>query len=301
MNKLPKIITSCAIRGSKHGDIHGGLYILDLNCDKYEKIFDCSSDIDLVGRGAERGLRGIVITDKYIIAAASSSILFFDKKSLKYSHSVTNNCLKYCHEMCLYNNTLWIISTGFDAIVCFDLNSNKFTKGFEIIQNKVKIFDPNKKQLNPKDRKHLNNISSHNNNIYISGTNSGGLMQLTDNKINKYCSIPPGTHNSQIFKNNIIMNNTPNKSIEIRSKNGKILCKHIVKTISKNKLINVSSDKIAKQPFPRGLAIYNNFVIAGSSPGMISVYHADNLNKIKDIIMNNDIRCSIHGIEILNG
>ena len=59
-----KIICSTVVRAAKQGDIHGGLYVINIDSEEvlhyapYEKEFINDNE-----RGGERGLRGIAVLD----------------------------------------------------------------------------------------------------------------------------------------------------------------------------------------------------------------------------------------------
>jgi hypothetical protein len=296
---LPKVIASCSIRASKHGDSHGGLFVLDFNTEKFDAVLDWSAKIDLDGRGAERGLRGIAIYGEHIIVAASSNILFLDK-NYNIVRNESNPCLKYCHEICVHNDTLYMLSTAYDVVLCYDLKQHKFVKGLQINKPGIRVFDPNTEQLKMRDQMHLNSISSFNNCIYVAGTNTNKLLALGRNQTVTYAKMPNGTHNAQPFGPHVLMNNTSKSTIEVRDVKGKLVYGNNVLKLGKDEIVNSSiGDKIARQPFARGIAYNDKYIVGGSSPAMLTLYHRHNLAKIKDVIMHNDIRYTIHGIAML--
>ena len=68
-----KIICTTVIRSAQQGDVHGGLYVIDM--DSEEVIHHSPYAEDFVNdneRGGERGLRGIAVLEARVIVADSS-------------------------------------------------------------------------------------------------------------------------------------------------------------------------------------------------------------------------------------
>jgi hypothetical protein len=127
---MTEVIASAVIRSTFQGESHGGLYIVDLNSDTYEQVLDWNdNDIDWSGRGGDRRLRGIAFHKDQIYLAASDQIFIYDKK-FRLLDSYRNRYLKYCHEIHISNNTLFITSTGFDSLLELDIPSKSFEKGY---------------------------------------------------------------------------------------------------------------------------------------------------------------------------
>lgn len=298
---FPKIITSCAVRASDHNDVHGGIYMVDLKKETYDLVLSWSEKIDEFGRGAERGLRGIAKYKEYFVVAAASSILFLDV-NFNIIKTIKNEYFRFLHEIVICNDMLYIASTGFDSIILYNFKKDKVIRGYQINGNKAIMFDPNKRdQIKKSDKCHINSVSIFKENLYFCGTQLSGIFSIKKDRIIKAAMVPSGTHNAQLLDNNsVIMNNTGAGCIEVRDLKNKKRYSRSVLQIPKKDLLNGNlNDKIARQPFARGMDICDELVIAGSSPAMISVYSINGLKNIKNIIMNKDMRYSIHGIEII--
>jgi len=291
---MKSVIASHLIRASTKF-IHGGLFLIDIQSGKYNKVFDWDEDIDNAGRAGDRGLRGISVYNDHIYVASAKTILIFDK-NFKLIKRLHNPYLGACHETMIFKDKLYIVSTGFDSIIVFDIKKEKFDHGILLRGNKPTKFNCLKPgNIKPRDSRHLNSICSFNDNIYFSGTTTKNLLKLGD-RASAVMRIPAGTHNCYMMSpNEIIMNDTRSDRIIVKNKKG-------VVTKSVNLLrVNCKSapkERIAKQPFARGLVFDSEYVVGGSSPAMVSVYDRKTLKNIKNIIMSKDIRMSIHGIAI---
>ncbi|MEX0645984.1 MAG: hypothetical protein WD076_11785, partial [Parvularculaceae bacterium] len=123
------MLVSSVVRGTRQGDSHGGLYLVDFQNGVSEQVLDWNTcDINFDGRGADRGLRGIVVREGEIFIAASDELFVFDRQ-FKIVASYRNPYLKHCHEICEYRGRLFLTSTGFDSILQFDLASRTFDQG----------------------------------------------------------------------------------------------------------------------------------------------------------------------------
>ena len=77
-----KIICSTVVRAAKQGDIHGGLYVIDVDTEEVLHYQPYSDDfVNDNERGGERGLRGIVVLDDRIIVADSGGLIELDKET----------------------------------------------------------------------------------------------------------------------------------------------------------------------------------------------------------------------------
>ncbi len=75
-----KIICTTVVRAAKQGDIHGGLYVVDVDTEEvvhhepYQKDFVNDNE-----RGGERGLRGICVLPDRIIVSDSAGFIELNK------------------------------------------------------------------------------------------------------------------------------------------------------------------------------------------------------------------------------
>ena len=71
-----KIICTTVVRAAKQGDIHGGLYVVDIDSEEVVHYAPYQEDfINDNERGGERGLRGIAVLDDSIIVSDSSGFI----------------------------------------------------------------------------------------------------------------------------------------------------------------------------------------------------------------------------------
>ena len=124
--KLPKLIATSVVRGSQQGESHGGVFTVDFQTGQGAQHVDWNTDeIDWEGRGADRGLRGITFDGDEIYIAASDELFVYDRDfNIVRSHK--NKYLKHCHEIHRVDRHIFLTSTGFDSLLSFNIESQKF-------------------------------------------------------------------------------------------------------------------------------------------------------------------------------
>ena len=130
-------------------------------------------NIDWQGRGWDRGLRGIAFDGERIFIAASDELFVFNPQ-FELTASYRSRYLKHCHEICVYKRRLYVTSTGFDALLGFDLDNNRFSWGLQLSRDRTGLrgapFHPEKERgPNPRNQLHLNSVSAGNRSLYFSG------------------------------------------------------------------------------------------------------------------------------------
>ena len=75
------LIATSVVRGTRQGESHGGVYLVDLEQKRVKQTIDWdTSDIDWQGRGWDRGLRGIAFDGERVFVAASDELFVYDSK-----------------------------------------------------------------------------------------------------------------------------------------------------------------------------------------------------------------------------
>ena len=70
------LVATSVVRGTKQGESHGGVYLLDINRNRVKQTIDWNTyEIDWQGRGWDRGLRGIAFDNERVFIAASDELL----------------------------------------------------------------------------------------------------------------------------------------------------------------------------------------------------------------------------------
>lgn len=311
-----KVLTSSVIRGADKGNSHGGVYLVDLQSGNFDQVIDWNTTaIDWSGRGGDRGLRGIAISQNEIYMAGSDELFVFDK-NFQLLTSFRHPLLKHCHEIFLNDNLLYLSSTGYNIILTFDLKKKKFVfgylatigvKGYWLYRHGFPLkphlihFDANIPQdfsLVGRDSLHINNVFLRKNSVFFSGTRIKHVFEVIDGNLNIFAHVPYSGHNARPFREGILMNDTAEKRAVYLDRKGNLLHSYPVKIYPIENLKQTQQPKrVAQQGFARGLAILddNQFVV-GSSPATLNVFKFGQSQPIKTIMISQDLRNAIHGL-----
>lgn len=301
---LPKLLVSSVVRGSRQGDSHGGLYLVDMESGRFEQKLDWNSGaIDFEGRGADRGLRGIAVIGNEIFIAASDELFVFDP-DFRIIASYRNAYLKHCHEICEHNGKLWLTSTGFDSVLRFDLATRAFDFGIQLLKGDGRLngmtFYPRKDGgPRPSNEYHVNNVHAAEDGIYISGRHLPALVRFAQSGISMVAPLPPGTHNAQPFRGGAIFNDTESDSLKWIVPRKQVSIP--VPRYEEANLTNTDFDEsgLARQAFGRGLCpLSDTLIAAGSSPTTVSIYDLSKGRRIKSVNLTMDVRNAAHGLAV---
>lgn len=295
------------MRGSHQGDSHGGVYLIDLEHQTVEQSLDWNTtDIDWQGRGWDRGLRGIAFDDDRIYIAASDE-LFAYTPDFKLVDSWRSPYLKHCHEIAVFERTLYLTSTAYDSILGFHLDKHRFHWAMHVQTANYRFnaasFDPMSDEgplmLN---KLHINNVFCSEHGMYISGLKTGGMLHFNGKDILMAVQMPPGTHNAQPFRDGVLFNDSNDDVLRYTGRGeGEEDRAMLVPTYDPTELqhLDAADDEVARPGFARGLCVLSDRIVAGgSSPSTITAYDLEANEMLISVNLSMDVRNAIHGLEI---
>ena len=304
--KLPKFVATSVVRGSRQGESQGGVYTVDFEKQEVEQIFDLNkTEIDFKNTSGDRGLRGIAFSDEDILIAASD-VLFRCDRSFKIKTFSRNFYLDDCHEICRYEQTIFLTSPGFDSLLAFDLDKKEYTWGFHLLRQYGQwaghTFDPRSdKGPQPVNDYHINMVHVDSKGIYLSGLHTNALLRIDGKmQVSEVCSLPAGAHNARPFRDGLLFNDTESGCVRYVSRYGKKQAFEVV-TYDEGELgfTDVDESDVARQGFGRGLCpVGDRFIAGGSSPSTISLYDLETNQTVGSVNLTMDVRNAIHGLEI---
>ena len=303
--RLPKLIATSVVRGSRQGETHGGVFAVDFDKQEGEQYVDWNTtEIDFEGRGADRGLRGITFSGDDIYIAASDELFCYDR-DFKIQDSFRNRYLKHCHEICRMETTIFLTSTGFDSLLAFDLDKKNYVWGFHLQRQYERwaghTFDP-RSDMGPRavNDFHINMVHVDNTGIYLSGLRTNALLHLNSKmEVSEVCSLPVGAHNARPYRDGLLFNDTASDCVRYVGRDSRNQAFKIVTYDDADiKFAGIDDSKIARQAFGRGLCpVGERFIVGGSSPSTISLYDLESNQKVGSVNLTMDIRNAIHGLE----
>ena len=301
---MTTLVATSVVRGSRQGESHGGVYLIDLTNERVLRTVDWDAvDIDWQGRGWDRGLRGIEFDGDRIFIAASDELFVYDQ-TFRQITSYRCPYLKHCHEISRYERRLYLTSTGFDAILGFDLDRNLFSWGLSVSRDKKGLravpFDPESRHGPPlRNELHINSVFCESRAMYISGLRTSGIHAYTGRHLNQVATLPDGTHNARPYRNGVLFNDTQKNVVRFVPQQGKQGVFNIP-VYNPGLLTHTEFDdsRVARQAFGRGLCVIRDGVIAGgSSPSTVTLYDIDQMKTTQSLNLSLDIRNAIHGLE----
>ena len=302
---LTVLVATSVVRGSRQGESHGGVYLIDIERRRVKQTVDWNTtEIDWQGRGWDRGLRGIAFDGERVFVAASDELFEYDGAfNLKASYRTPY--LKHCHEITRYKRRLYLTSTGRDAILGFDLDENRFSWGLAVATDRAGLrgipFDPDGSNGPAQNNElHLNSVYCNKRGMYISGLRCDGLHLYTGRHLTRVARLPEGTHNAQPFKDGVLFNDTQKNVVRFLPAEGPQRVFHIpVYNPALLTHTDLDDSRIARQAFGRGLCVVDDDLIAaGSSPSTVTLYDVGKMKTVLSVNLLMDIRNAIHGLEV---
>ena len=304
--QFPKLIATSVVRGAQQGQSHGGVYLIDFARREVRQTVDWNTgEIDFAGRGWDRGLRGIAFAGEEIYIAASDELFVYDR-AFRIRRSFRNRYLKHCHETSVFQGRLFLSSTGFDSVLLFDLQEQRFRWAMHVTAAAegwtARLFDPESAAgPPPANMLHLNNVYADETGLYMSGLRTRALLRFhAAQELSLYCSLPEGVHNARPFEGGVLFNDTAADRVRFVRRSGE-QCAFPTPRYDPAQLefAGVDDSRIARQGFGRGLSpIDRRFVAGGSSPSTVSIYDLDAGKRVASVTLTMDIRNAIHGLEV---
>jgi hypothetical protein len=301
---MTTLIATSVVRGSRQGESHGGVYLVDLDDRRVAQPIDWNTaDIDWQGRGWDRGLRGIAFDDQRVFIAASDELFVYDRDFVRLA-SYRSPYLKHCHEISRFRRRLYLTSTGFDSLLGFDLDENRFSWGLAFSAGsggmQCTAFDPEGSSgPAPSNNLHLNSVCCLERGMYFSGLRTGALLKFDGRKVVPVVSLPEGTHNAMPFRDGVLFNDSKSDAVRFVSPDTERTFP--VPRYKSEQLTHteLGDPRIARQAFARGLCVLDESIVAaGSSPSTITLHDLDRGKSTLTVTLSLDVRNAIHGLEV---
>jgi hypothetical protein len=312
---LPTVLMTDVVRSSNQGDSHGGAYLVNLETSSFEQVLDWNRvDINWEGRGQGRGLRGICFVGDEIYIAASDELFVFDQQ-FNILRSFRCEYLHHCHEIAYDGDQyIYLSATSYDSVLRFDVRAQRFDQGWwmrtverEYDGKMVRAidavaYDPDEPGgAQEGDTLHINNVCVAGKVPLFSGLAMNLLVAIQDGQAKPFAQVPPTTHNCQPLGKGVVMNSTGQDAVVMADRQGRLIKQFKLPRYDESTLTHTDiPDDFARQGFGRGLCIdpANRALIAGSSPGTVSVFDVQSESLIATVQVSNDLRNAPHGLEI---
>ena len=301
---MTTLIATSVVRGSHQGESHGGVYLVDFKDQCIEQVIDWDSeDIDWQGRGWDRGLRGIGFDGERVFIAASNE-LFVYNPDFELLASYRNPYLMHCHEIFVHQRRLYLTATGFDSILGFDLDQNRFCFGLHVVRvgsgYQGGPFDPEGEMgPSPGNELHLNNVFCNDSGMYLGGLKTGAMLRFDGRTLKRVVSLPRGVHNARPLGDGVLFNDTVADRVRLVTPDKEISFEVPQFELEDLTHTELDDSRIARAGFGRGLCVIDEKVVAaGSSPSTIALHDLEQARTCGIVTLSKDMRNAIHGLEV---
>jgi hypothetical protein len=301
---MSTLIATSVVRGSRQGESHGGVFLIDLDGGRAAQALDWNTaGIDWQGRGWDRGLRGIAFDGERVYIAASDELFCF---SPDFRRLGSWRCafLKHCHEIRVQGRRLFLASTGFDSILGFDLDRQVFDWGLHVVEYErgpqATPFDAaSPTGPAPGNNLHLNMVSADARGLCLSGLRTSGLLHFDGQRITRLVTLPEGSHNARPWRDGVLFNDTQADVVRFMTPQHNHVFQVPHYPVEQLTHTDLDDTRIARQGFARGLAIIDGSRFAsGSSPSTITVHDLDAMKTVLSVNLSMDVRNAVHGLEL---
>lgn len=287
MTKLGTVlVASSIVRGSAKGASHGAIYLVDVAAERVAHVLDWkAAGVDWAAPGGGRGLRGIAFDGQRVFVAAADALFAF-APDFELLGVYRSPYLSKCHEINSFERRLYVVSKGFDAVVGFNLDENRFDRGLHIKQTSSGLqgspFDPQTAiGPGPGGSLGLTSLWCDGRGMFLCGSGTLGLLLFDARRVERVVTLPRGVQNARPWRDGVLFNDTQ-------------ACVTRFLTPKSNQVF-----RAPQQGFLRGLCVVDDSVFAaGSAPSTITLHNLDTMKTIKSITLSTDPRHSIHSLAI---
>jgi len=298
------LVATSVIRGSEKGASHGAVQVLDMAGGRVAHVIDWKAPgVDWSAPNGGRGLRGIAFDGERVFIAGADTLFAF---SPEFELLATYRCpyLSQCQEITIYERRLYLASRGFDSVLGFDLEDNRFGWGLHVVEGGGGLhgtpFDPlGSTGPSPGEEMGLSSLWCDPRGMFISGSKTRGLLYFDARSIVRLVTLPEGVRNARPWRDGVLFNDTEAgvaRFITPVSNQVFKLPRYPVETLT---ALEESHNSDARQGFARGLCVLDDSVFAaGSSPASVTLHNLDTMKTTRNINFSNDVRQSVHSLAV---
>ena len=304
---MNRLLATYEVRGRPWGANHGGVFLIDLEARSVRHMLEWARAAeDLRDREQDLGLRGIALDEKRVYIASSDSLLCFDR-DFRLLGEWKNAYLRHCQGLQVYGRSLFIASSGFDAILGFDLDRHAFNWGLHIdVQGhrfRGHVFDPLGEE-GPLllGRLQINQVCANEAGMYISGIATGGMLHFNGRAIRMAAELPGGSHNAQPFRDGVLFNDYETGRLRYSGRGEGREDRAIAVAAAPGNARRVPAEADPgglREGCARGLCLLTNSVVAvGSCPASVAVIDLAGNEHLLNVALSQDPRSAVHSVMV---
>ena len=298
-----KFLVTYIKRGVALNKKHGGVYLVDFETGKYKEVIGWDRVIykEKESAGGQRGLRGITMYKGDIYFLSWGGLHRYNSK-FEYIKTYTNEYLVNGHELFLYKHYLFIVSTKLDTILVFNIEKERFIKGFHFLYSLCHdrfsciTFIPDiKYRYFPQDLDsfHLNSLFVEEDDLFVAGLATEGVIGYNSkkNRAGRFSDLPKGVHNITFLNDGLVLcAATWDGYFAIYDRKGNIKRKYNLPDIPNYDMSKVKNRKI-NYKWCKGLEIIDDKHFVGAcSPNTVFIYNLNEVDPQSVIYIDEDVR-----------
>ena len=293
MDLLPKVLCSNVLRSRQQNGVHGGLHLVDLNKASSKDVLSWDKDVDWgdAFSNGDKGCRGLCFFNDLLYMTAAKQLYAFNQ-NYEIIGEYKNQNLDGTHQICQVDGKIYCVANVFDSILEFDCVQEKWTRGFQFdFTGCHHVFDPEERQIPKSDLLHLDSVTVRDGILWTSGSQTDKLYGVSLAGYNRYSiQLRQGcTHDCQWHPSGFLVYNL-SKAGETWTDFG-----YCWKT-PMPWAYTAHNDDFARINYTRGMAIYHDYIIVGTSPARLYVYEVGRTTPLVEVNISSDVRNSICGI-----
>ena len=295
---------STVIRQSPQGGSHGAVFLVDIEQGRLAHVLDWKAPgVDWAAPGGGRGLRGMAFDGQRVFIAAADALFEFTP-GLELQATYRSPYLANGHDVVCFERRLYMASTGYDSILGFDLEKNRFDWGLRVHEGERGMngvpFDPYS-SLGPPPGNHLglNSLWCDARGMFISGAGTLGLLHFDVRTIERLVSLPRGVQNARPWRDGVLFNDTEaNVARFITPDSNRVF--QVPRYPPEQLDLSAAGDQQrSRQGFARGLCVVDESTFAvGSSPATITLHNLDTMKTTRSINFSSDPCHTIHSLAV---
>ncbi len=304
------VVASTIKRGSAAGASHGAIYLVDVAKDRVAQVLDWKAGgVNWSIPGGGRGLRGIAFDGQRVFVTVADALFAFtpDFELLAVYRSPY---LAKCHDIACFERTLYIVCQGFNAVLGFNLDENRFDRGLHIKRTSGGLqgspFDPQTAVgPGPGDSLGLNSLWCDSRGMFLCGSGVLGLLLFNASSVERLVTLPRGVHNARPWRDGVLFNDTGAHATRFLTPTANRVFsaprypESVLSGAAPGEDDPAGTGDREQQGFVRGLCVLDDSTfVAGSSPATIALHNLDTMKTIKSVTIATDPRQSIHSLAI---
>lgn len=280
---MSTIAMTTELRGSRRGESHGGVFLLDLAGRRSAQVLDWRRpDIDWSGAGGGRGLRGLACDGEDVYIAGDTEVYCFSPDFRLRSVRVSPY-LGHAQALAVYDGRLFVVSAAYDAVLAFDLLEGRFDWGLQLVDDEGGLratpFDPQGALgPSPANRLALDSVHCDRHGLFLAGARSNGLLRFDGKRIQRLVTLPEGIHDARPWRDGVLFNDTEAGAVRFLTPAANRVFEAPLYPESELEPGSLEDTATARQGFARGLCPLDGAAFASaSSPLTVSVHDLDTM------------------------